>query len=54
MSNEQDYSEWFTIVDGKPVYSDELSGSNKAIAVEKYYEYLRGEQGQAGGDVATQ
>ncbi|MDK9375854.1 hypothetical protein QQF54_21165 [Lelliottia sp. V106_10] len=39
--DETDWSQWFTIVDGEPVYKEGLNGSNEALAVEMYYEYLR-------------
>ena len=38
--DETDWSQWFTIdEDGKPVFSEAFTGSNRALAIEKYYEY---------------
>lgn len=39
--DETDWSQWFTLDEnGEPVFAEGMTGSNKALATEKYYEYL--------------
>ncbi|MDK9373445.1 hypothetical protein QQF54_08760 [Lelliottia sp. V106_10] len=41
MDETTDWSQWFTLDEnGEPVFAEGMTGSNKALATEKYYEYL--------------
>ncbi|MDK9356683.1 hypothetical protein [Lelliottia wanjuensis] len=38
--DETDWSQWFTLDEnGEPVFTEGMTGSNKALATEKYYEF---------------